>query len=1188
MPAAQPLKSPYMLQVGPHHVIAIGASAGGMEEINTFFDHTPLDGVSYVIVQHLSSDFKSRMVELVARHSKLVVRQAEDGMQVLANEVYLIPNDKYMTISGNQLFLTDKLKIKGPHLTINTFFNSLATDFGKKAIAIVLSGLGADGTEGIKAIKKAGGMVIARNPDTSGFASMPAHAVASGLVDFVLEPALMPAAIEDYIRYGYDLSSEEDDKTIKIIINLIKTNSPLDFSDYKLPTILRRTRRRALAANFTSLSRYLEFLKKNPDELELLKNDFLISVTSFFRDKAAFEIIRKDILPDLLKKLAPAEELKIWVAGCATGEEVYSLGILISELLVGDFEDTVVKIFATDVDGIALAQAGKGVFNATIKKQVSAEQLEKYFQKEGTNFRINPVIRKMVIFAEHDLVKNPPYCNMHMISCRNLLIYMSPILQKKVFSMLLFGLKKDGYLFLGPSENPMPIIKNLKVVSPKWKIYQNLVLKRTISFDAFSMPDHLDVKYNLPLPLAESNLKNSNENMFEAMFNDVTMDMDCLSLCLDENNMVIKSFGDTKKFLLQKHFTSSLTDLLPKPLEVAFSSLSKSAHKTGRKFSVEGIDTKHGRRTFQTNMVVRPFAWGKTDRQMLIVTLSENKVFAESDGQTGKYDPKLYQDQYTKNLENEVKELREKLQAAFEKLDATNENMQSFNEELVSANEEMQSTNEEMQSVNEELHTINSDYQSKNKELLETNDDLNNYFRSNVNGQLFVDNDMLLMKFSPGAVKQINLLASDIGRPLSNISTNIKFETITSDIARVLEEGVVITKEIETKNGDWYQVMTMPYIQQADNKRTGAVITFNDISKLKKTQQELDLTNRMLGMAVEAAEMGTWSINVQTQEFSPSPRLKVLFGFEERAPMTYADAIAQIATDYRPLVASAVEDSLQRGEKLDVEYPIGGFNNSKIKWIRAVGNVSLNKKNMPKYLTGVALDITVHKQDEIRKNDFIAMVSHELRTPLTSLQANIQMQALKAKRNEDTSALLYLEKANAQVKKIGGIINGFLNISSFEAGKIYLTEQTFEINELLLEVIEEVLATNTAHSIVFIPAAEIKIKADRDKIAQVIHNFLSNAIKYSPKGGQIELACRKVKGKLLVSVKDHGIGIALADQPRLFGRYFRVESLNNAKVAGFGLGLYLSYEIINRHKGKIWVESKPGEGSTFYFSIPIS
>ncbi|EHQ31023.1 chemotaxis protein CheB [Mucilaginibacter paludis] len=1176
-----------MQLTAPHHIIAIGASAGGMEEINVFFDHTPLDGVSYIIIQHLSSDFKSRMVDLLARHSKLIVKEAAQGMKVMSNEVYLIPNDKYMTISGEELFLSDKKDIKGPHLTINTFFTSLATDCGKKAIGIILSGLGSDGTEGIKAIKKAGGIVMARNPETSGFPSMPAHVIATGLTDFILEPALMPAAIEDYIKYGLEISEEDDDKNIKSIVDLIKANSPLDFSDYKQATILRRTRRRAAAANFPSLSNYLAYLKKNPDEVEVLSKDFLISVTSFFRDKQAFEVIQKEIIPALLQLLAPDEELKIWVAGCATGEEVYSLGILIQEQLQGNFKDTVVKIFATDVDNLALAHAGRGLYSLSIKKHVSTERLEKYFINEGSAFRISPAIRKMVIFAQHDLVKNPPYCNMHFISCRNLLIYMTPVLQKKVFAMLLFGLKKDGYLFLGPSENPMHIIKNLRVVSSKWKIYQNLVAKRTVNFDAFSMPDYLDTKHSLPMPMAETMSKDARQTIVETVVTGLTEDLDFLSLCVDEKNQVVKSFGDTKKYLLQKHFTTNLAELLSKPLAVAFSSLSKSVLNTGKKAVVEHIKMKIGRRTLKVNMAVRPFPADQSNRKMLVVTLNEDKSGSVAENKVDVYDPKVYQDQYAINLEEEVKELKDKLQSALEKLDSSNENMQSFNEELISANEEMQSTNEEMQSVNEELHTINAEYQSKNKELLETNDDMNNYFRSNVNGQLFVDDDLLLMKFSPGAVKQINLLPSDIGRPLSNISTNIKFETILADITEVLAKGNVITKEIETNNGDWYQVMTMPYVRQADNKRNGAIITFNDISELKKAQQELDLSSKMLGMAIEAAELGTWSINVKTREFTSSSRLKELFGFESAQMMTFPAAIAQIAGNYQLIVSEAIEETINGGKKCDIEFPSQGHHDGKLRWIRAVGNLTHNKENIPNYFSGVLLDITVHKLNELRKNDFIAMVSHELRSPLTSLQANMQLLALKAKKNDDEGTLLAVEKANKQIKKMGTMITGFLDAASLEEGKIYLRTQTFEVNGLLQEIKEEMLTTTTNHQINLLPFKTISVNADRNKIGQVVTNLLSNAVKYSPKGGNIEVSCRTVRSIVEVSVTDEGLGISLPDQAKLFDRYYRIESASNAKIAGFGLGLYLSNEIINRHKGRLWVDSELGKGSTFHFSLPL-
>jgi two-component system CheB/CheR fusion protein len=583
-----------MLPDEPHHIIAIGASAGGMEEINSFFDHTPLDGVSYIIVQHLSSDFKSRMVELLARHSKLVVKEAEEGTTVLCNQVYLIPNDKYMTIKDGKLYLTNKESEKTPHLTINRFFTSLAVDCSKKAIAIILSGLGVDGTEGIRAIKKSGGMVIARNPETSDFGSMPSHAIATGLVDFVLEPELMPHAIEDYIAYGTHLIADTkgDEKSLKAIIGLIKDKLPLDFSEYKQTTILRRTLRRAAQNNFSSLGAYLAFLKKTPEEIEALAKDFLISVTSFFRDTEAFDFIESNVLPRILKRLAPGEELKIWVAGCATGEEVYSMAILIAEQLVDNFSATVVKIFATDIDSIALAHAGRGVYPAGIAKNVSPERLEQYFIKEGDSYRVKPAIRKMVIFAQHDLVKNPPYCNMQFISCRNLLIYMTPVLQKKIFAMLLFGLKMDGYLFLGSSENPMPIIRNLEVINKKWKIYKNLETKRVVSFDAFSFPDQHDTKRS-PSPFAANEVSSgTNHTLAETMHENLARKLDYLAICVDENNQVVKSYGDTAKYLLPKHFNSNLTALLPKSLAMSFNTLSAITLKTNERTTLKGIRIK--------------------------------------------------------------------------------------------------------------------------------------------------------------------------------------------------------------------------------------------------------------------------------------------------------------------------------------------------------------------------------------------------------------------------------------------------------------------------------------------------------------------------------------------------------------------------------------------------------------------
>lgn len=833
-----------MLFEEPEYIIGIGTSAGGLQELYSFFDNASLHGVSYVIVPHLSADFNSQITHLLSKHSILKVRLAENALQVNSNEVYVIPSDKYMTISEGKLYLTEKKNTKAPHYTIDKFFNSLALDQGNKAIGVLLSGLGFDGTEGIKNIKKEGGIVLARNPETAEFNSMPSNAISTGCVDFVLEPDLMPRAIQDYIKEDDHLVSEViiTNSQTEVIIQLIKEKVRIDFSQYKKATIQRRIVRRASIININDIKKYIEILKASNEEIEKLTKDFLISVTSFFRDKEAFNVIEEKILPDIFEKTDPKEEIKMWVTGCATGEEAYSLAIAVSEQLTGKNQHTQVKIFASDIDANAIRHASLGIYTAEIRKSISNVRIDKYFIPEGKNYRIKPELRKMLIFATHDLVKNPPYCNMHFISCRNVLIYMTPVLQKKILSSLQFGLKLDGYLFLGSSENPLPLIENIEVISNKWKIYKNLKNKRPAAFEPFYLPDfnsHSQLKIN------KSTYSNVNmSNLADSLHTTLIENLGIVELCIDSKNTVLKTYGNTSEFLVQKNFTNNLMDLLPKPLAVALNTLSQRALKSKKSETVSGIEIQTTTEFKTVSITVSPIYFKKENQQNLIVTLKEE----HPNDQIPRHEPyneSIYINEYTSNLEEELLETKKELISTQALLEASNENLQSFNEELLSANEEMQSTNEEMQSINEEMLTINYDFEQKNKELHIINDDLNNYFRSNTNGQLFVDNDLNLMKFSPGTVKLINLLPSDIGRPLSNISTNIKFETITDDIKNVIDNGSTFTKEIETNNGKWYQIQMMPYILQ-DNRKTGAIITFNDITDLKRAQEEINETNKNL------------------------------------------------------------------------------------------------------------------------------------------------------------------------------------------------------------------------------------------------------------------------------------------------------------------------------------------------------
>ncbi|GGI29424.1 chemotaxis protein CheB [Pedobacter mendelii] len=840
------------------YIIAIGASAGGLEAISAFFDYTPLDAVSYIIIQHLSSDFKSQMAKILAPHSKLKVIEAVENVPIKPNTVYLIPSSKFMVVENGRLLLSDKKDQPRPYLTIDYFFTSLAKERGNKAIGIILSGTGSDGSKGIEAIKKVGGIALVQDPNTAGYNGMPLAAIATDCADMILSPEAMPQIIEDYVKDG-TLELLTDDKQEYIseaelakIFDLIKGNLPLDFSEYKRPTIIRRIKRRMVEHNFSKVNKYYDFLKDNSTEVKLLANDFLISVTAFFRDAEAFKIIEETVIPGIIEN--ETDVLKIWVAGCATGEEAYTMAILVQEYLIRHPKSIEVKIFATDINKAALDTASKGIYPDDIEKSVSDDRLKQFFTREGNTYKVKHEIRKMLIFAQHDLVKNPPYCNIDLISCRNLLIYLNTTLQKKVFSLMHFGLKQGGYLFLGPSENAAIIKDDFDTINVKWNILKSNKIGRTVKFDNFSShliegikTTRLEVSNNILTPVSKSALT-------DKISSGVLVALGFVGVCTDENLTVIQSFGDTSLYLKNINFNHDLNDLLPEGISIVFKAAAHKALKLNEKIILNKLTLRNGQKSKVRTITINisPFYSEKSER-LLFIDFTENKTNASENNIINTSDIIEVTNEHVISLEQENAELKQLLSVAQERIETSNENTQSYNEELQSANEEMQSANEEMQSTNEELQSVNEELQTINKthqltidELTDLNDDLNNYFRSNINGQLFVDKDLLLRRYSPGAVKHINIRENDIGRPLSEITTNIKFETLIGDIKDVILNEHTITREAEATNGKVYQVMTMPYLKKNSKKANGAIVSFYDITELKKLLKELNIRNESL------------------------------------------------------------------------------------------------------------------------------------------------------------------------------------------------------------------------------------------------------------------------------------------------------------------------------------------------------
>ena len=691
-----------------------------------------------------------------------------------------------------------------------------------------------------------------QDPETALYNGMPNSVIDSGNVNLILPPEQMPGTVINHVSQALLLKkyteniNKEDEASLGKVLEIIKNHTPLDFTNYyKKPTILRRITRRMVQNNASSIKQYADRLLTDGNEIDILAKEFLISVTHFFRDTEAFEVIEKKVLPDIIENKLTVDPLKIWVVGCATGEEAYSLAILIKEFLATYNKEIEVKIFATDVDKEAIAFASKGRYPNTIDADVSEERLTNFFIKDGDFYKVKEEVRKMVIFASHDIIKQPPYAKIDLISCRNLLIYLNPILQKKVLSTLHFCLNLNGYLFLGPSESIGQLGKFFSEEDKKWKVYKNTEIARTIgNVSHLSAAFEPSAQFIKNFPLVKP-VQNPTEAIFSPAITNAIIEETSYSasVYIDDQFTIIQPWGKYENYLLPKRFNFNLIELLPEQLAVAVGTTVNKAISENKSVLLQQINYTEQQSARSVNILVKPISLAEGDRKNAIVLFSESSTAKATEVEKQSFDIDGHTRQYIADLEKKLHNTKLQLDAADEVIQSFSDHAQAYNEELVSSNEEMQSTNEELQSINEELQTVNNEHQSKIKELAELNDDLSNYFKSSLNGQIFVDRNLIIKRYTPAIVKQINLIEEDIGRSLTNISTNVRFEGMIDDIAKVIAEAVVCEREVQVKDGNWYQMIIKPYVRQLDNRIDGAVITFNDVTALKKAQEELIANN---------------------------------------------------------------------------------------------------------------------------------------------------------------------------------------------------------------------------------------------------------------------------------------------------------------------------------------------------------
>ncbi len=845
----------------PTHYVGIGASAGGLEAIEAFFANmNPVNGLAFIVVQHLSPDYKSLMAELLSKKTEMTIFRAEEGMLVEKNSIYLIPPKKNLKIFHGKLLLSDQADHpRGINLPIDIFFNSLAEDQKEKAIGIILSGTGSDGTRGIRAIKENGGMIMVQDEASAKFDGMPRSAISTGLTDFIIPCEEMPEQLLSFTQYPYiskkegsvTLLTEEDN--VNKIFAMLRDKTKVDFTYYKHSTVLRRIERRMTVNQIHEFSEYAKFMENYPDEVNVLYRELLIGVTNFFRDTDAFEILSKKYLPELFSK-KDQKEIRLWVAGCSTGEEAYTLAILCSECLRTLEKSIDIKIFATDLDRSALLKAGAGIYPASIVADVSSHLLSRYFIRKDDNFQVSRKIREMVVFAQHNLIKDPPFTNMDFISCRNLLIYLQPVLQRKALEFFNFSLKAGAILFLGSSETTGEMADFFEPINNKWKIYRSKG-KRGIpgSGPDVSNPYTTHRQSGL-VPVGGRNHQlrvHEDERTLERFLQTASDVYLPVSLIVNEQSEILHSVGDLSKFFIlpSGKMTNDVIKMAIKELSMPLATgLQKVFHK-GEDIIFSNIKLLQLNTPSIVKMQIKLMPEKKGQDRLAAVFIEnvivENKLDTKSSEQSN-IDYGKMAEQRILDLEQELQFTKENLQATIEELETSNEELQSTNEELLASNEELQSTNEELQSVNEELHTVNIEYQSKIVELTELNNDLDNLLKSSNIGTIFLDENFEIRRFTHQVKNIFKIIDSDIGRPFHHINHDL-IDINPVDLAqRVMESGHSEEIEVSDKLGKWYLFKISPYYI-APEAISGVVLTFVDSSKLKKAEE----TNRKLLRAME-------------------------------------------------------------------------------------------------------------------------------------------------------------------------------------------------------------------------------------------------------------------------------------------------------------------------------------------------
>ncbi|MBD1834448.1 PAS domain-containing protein [Cyanobacteria bacterium FACHB-472] len=1219
-------------------IVGVAASAGGLEAFTQLLSHLPNDtGMAFVLIQHLSPDHESLLSEILNRTTLMRVREVHNGMSVEPNQVYVIPPNTKMILSEGLLQLSPRKKVLGKYMPGDAFFTSLADDRGYKAIAVVLSGADGDGSLGLKAIKSAGGVTFAQCEDTAKFDSMPNTAVATGNVDFVLPPEKIAEELANLSRNPMlaqrvppilmEKSLEPADSLVTIFA-LLRTATGVDFSHYKPKTLNRRIGRRMLLYKLEQLEDYAAYLQEHPAEVKALYEEILIHVTSFFRDPEAFELLKAQVFPTITQNKSAEFPIRIWVAGCSTGEEVYSIAISLLEFLADKVTQLPIQIFATDISELAINKARSGIYAENQMVEVSPERRRRFFYPlEGGGYQITKAVRELCVFARQNLGSDPPFSNLDLISCRNVLIYLGDALQKRIMPIFHYSLNPTGFLMLGTSESTGQYSDLFTLVEKKYRIYtKKLTATRpTFSFAPSSYPT-IKVSDRLPpmqTPSEGFDLQKKVEQLIATHYAPV-------SVVIDDKMQVLQLRGEIDRYLKLVSGVANLNlfNLIRQGLLVELRAAIYQAQRQEVPVTKNGLRLEEGDSRSETlrerfrvvNLQVIPFKVPTIEERRFLVLFEDALPPISSPSPLAPESPQG-------DLEQEIVWLRQELAAATQERAATQEYLQAVileqehinqdlkvaNEEILSSNEELQSTNEELetakeeiQATNEELNTTNEELRSRNAELYQINNDLTNLLASISIPILMLTNDLRIRRFTPMAQRLFNFIPADTGRPLSDIRANLNIPNLEPLISEVLETLSVKELEVQTQGGHWYNLRIRPY-RTIENQIDGVVLVLLDIDALKRSAATLEEARNYAEAIVETVQV---PLIVLESDFRVNKANRSFYETFQVSPLETARSLIFDLGNSQwniPGLRSLLEDIFVNDTTLqnfEVEHQFEQIG-QKTMLLNAWKIVEVG--DAQRILLSIE-DITERKQFETErsqllsqeqsarqeaeaanraKDEFLSNLSHELRNPLNTILGWAQI--LRTRQLDKAAVTRALEVMERSARTQSQLIEDMLDISRITSGKLHLNTRLLDLVSLVGVAIESVQFSAEAKSIQIVSQlTSATIVGDVERLQQVLWNVLVNAIKFTPSGGRVEITLVPVQTHAEIRVSDTGQGIEAELLPYIFERFRQGDSSTTKGKQGLGLGLSIVRHIVELHGGTVRAESPGvGQGSTITVRLPL-